>query len=292
MAAYHLLIASVLAAASPDAAPPAEPPAAPAAASADAKAAAAQPRSKRSASEILKDVKTQAQPVDDGLAFLYDRRELDSDGSKPAEWDVPGGAQLRMSLAFLEERNRLFAEADTAGRDLLAVVTRFYKSPQERPVREVRDDLLKMGRALEPVREALRGAIDQEQKRVQWLQKGIQAAGGPVGGLDPELLKRRATAIASGKANEAIEARVRGHQALISGLVAYIDGDPLTALEKMKGATRDAPDIALAHAYLGSLYYLFNQPALALTEWRRTLELDPTDQSVRQALQLHAGEVR
>jgi hypothetical protein len=286
MAAYPLLVAAVLAAAAAEA--PAEP-----AVPADARPApAGEPRSRRSASEILRDVKTQAPAGDDGLAFLYDRRELDSDGSKPAEWDVPGGAQLRMSLAFLEERNRLFAEADTAGRELLAVVTRFYKSPQERPVREVRDDLLKMGRALEPVREALRGAIDQEQKRVQWLQKGIQAAGGPVGGLDPELLKRRAAAIASGKANEAIEARVRGHQALISGLVAYIDGDPLTALEKMKGATRDAPDIALAHAYLGSLYYLFNQPALALTEWRRTLELDPTDQSVRQALQLHAGEVR
>ena len=41
----------------------------------------------------------------------------------------------------------------------------------------------------------------------------------------------------------------------------------------------------MAHAFLGSMYFLFDQKEAAVRAWRRSYELDPTNVAVRTALQ-------
>ncbi len=53
----------------------------------------------------------------------------------------------------------------------------------------------------------------------------------------------------------------------------------------MRSAATALPDFAVAHAFLGSMYFLFDQKDAAVRAWRRSYELDPTNEAVRAALQ-------
>ncbi|HZZ84645.1 MAG TPA: hypothetical protein VFE30_08920 [Anaeromyxobacteraceae bacterium] len=218
------------------------------------------------------------------------------DASAPLEWqsgEGAGQAQLRLSLSFLKERNEAMGNAEMLSQALMQTVRAFFDGSADRA--QVRQRLVRLsGPSLDEAREGLLAAVQAEQKRVGWVQRAVELtnADQPLEGVDRDLVARRAAALQAGKGTELVEQRIRGYRGLATGLIAFIDGDQLTALEKMKGATRDLPEVALGHAFLGSLYYLFQQPAYAAAEWRKSLELDPKNTAVAQALRDHAAEFK
>lgn len=235
----------------------------------------------------------------DVAAFIYPGRSpavAVRDGSMVTEWEGPGQPQFRLSLPFLRRRNEELGNAEMMFQSLMQAVKSFYNATDAQPPPAVRQQLARMASgSLDEARTALLEAVEMEQKRLTMLHKAVQlAAEGdavPVA-IDRELLERRAKAISGGQVAEAVEARVRAHRNLALGLVAYIDGDPLGALEKMKAASRDGPELAMVHVYLGSLYYLFQQVDPALAEWKKALDLDPSNETVRQAIKQHSSERR
>jgi cytochrome c-type biogenesis protein CcmH/NrfG len=48
--------------------------------------------------------------------------------------------------------------------------------------------------------------------------------------------------------------------------------------------------MAVAHALLGSLYALYGQTDAAVVAWKRSLELDPTNKAVREAILQHSPQ--
>lgn len=235
----------------------------------------------------------------DVAAFLYPGRSLGvavRDGSTATEWEGPGQPQFRLSLPFLRRRNEELGNAEMMFQSLMQAVRSFYNASDAQAPPAVRQQLTRMaGASLDEARGALLEAVEMEHKRLTMLRKAVQLAteadAAPTA-LDGDLLERRTKAIAGGQVAETLEARVRAHRNLALGLVAYIDGDPLGALEKMKAASRDGPEIAMVHVYLGSLYYLFQQVDPALAEWKKALDLDPSNETVRQAIKQHSSERR
>ncbi len=235
----------------------------------------------------------------DVAAFLYPGRSPGlavRDGSTATEWEGPGQPQFRLSLPFLRRRNEELGNAEMMFQSLMQAVKAFHNAAGDQPPPAVRQQLTRMaGASLDEARAALLVAVEMEQKRLTMLNKALQLAAeedAAPATLDRDLLERRVKGIAGGQVAEAVEARVRAHRSLALGLVAYIDGDPLGALEKMKAASRDGPELAMAHVYLGSLYYLFQQVDPALAEWKKALDLDPSNESVRQAIKQHSSERR
>lgn len=217
------------------------------------------------------------------------------DASAPLEWQSEGSgqAQLRLSLGLLRERNESMSTAEVLAQSLMQTVQAFFDGSADRA--QVRQRLVRLsGPSLDEARDGLLSAVQSEQKRIGWVQRAIELADAdhPLEGVDRDLVTRRAAALQAGKGADLVEQRIRGYRNLATGLVAYIDGDQLSALEKIKGATRDLPEAPLGHAFLGSLYYLFQQPAYAAAEWRKSLELDPKNKAVAQALRDHAAEFK
>lgn len=217
------------------------------------------------------------------------------DASAPLEWQTEGAgqAQLRLSLGLLRERNEAMGNAEVLAQALMQTVRAFFDGSADRI--QARQRLVRLsGPSLEEARDGLLAAVQAEQKRLTWVQRALEVADAdhPLEGVDRDLVTRRAAALQAGKGAELVEQRIRGYRNIATGLVAYIDGDQLSALEKMKSATREVPEIALGHAFLGSLYYLFQQPAFASAEWKKALELDPKNTAVAQALKDHAAEFK
>ncbi len=217
------------------------------------------------------------------------------DASAPLEWQTEGAgqAQLRLSLGILKERNESMATAEALAESLMETVRAFFDGKLDRA--QARRQLVRLsGPSLDEAHEGLLAAVQAEQKRLTWVQRAIELADTdhPIEGVDRDLVARRAAALQAGKGAELVEQRIHGYRNMATGLIAYMDGDPLSALEKMKSATREVPEISLGHAFLGSLYYLFQQPAFASAEWRKALELDPKNTAVAQALKDHAAEFK
>ena len=226
------------------------------------------------------------------IAFIEPGRAQPKDGSTTADWEGPGKAQMRLSREALERRNEQLSEADMVTKAFLQRVRTFYDSPGDQPTTEVREQLVQAQKLLDEARETLLAAVDEEQKRLGWVQRAVRESGDLIPNVDPKLVDRRLESITAGKLKATVEARIRAYRSLATGIVAFIDGETLVALERMREAVRDDPDLALAHAYLGSLYYVFQQPKLALAAWKRAADLDPQNRAVKQAIHEHQAEVK
>jgi len=226
------------------------------------------------------------------IAFIEPGRPQPKDGSTSADWEGPGKAQMRLSREALERRNEQLSEVDMVTKAFLQRVRTFYDSPGDQPTTEVREQLVQAQKLLDEARETLLAAVDEEQKRLGWVQRAVRESGDLIPNVDPKLVDRRLESITSGKLKATVEARIGAYRSLAIGIVAFIDGETLVALERMREAVRDDPDLALAHAYLGSLYYVFQQPKLALAAWKRAADLDPQNRAVKQAIHEHQAEVK
>lgn len=231
-----------------------------------------------------------AEPDADVMAFLsLSHSTASRDGGVKLPWDGPGGTQLRLSWDALDKRNDQLALGDMMARALVDAVRTYYDAQGGVDPAGMRAKLVGItGGPMEEARAAYLDAVTWEERRLFFVERAIglaDAERATLPGVDPDLVRRRAKAIRSGALKKAIAARVDAYNDLALGLVAYLDGDNFKALEKVRNAAGALPDFAVARAFLGSLYFLFDQKEAAVREWRRSYELDPTNEAVKQALE-------
>lgn len=223
------------------------------------------------------------------MGFLSLLRSTASrDGGEKVQWEGPGAAQLRLSWDALERRNEQLAEGDMMARSLVGSVRMYYETEGGLDGEGMRAKLASMvGPPMDEARAAYLEAVTWEERRLFFVEKAVveaQQQGADVPGVDPALVRRRLAAIRAGTVRKALAAQLDGYRDLALGLVAYLDGDSFGALQRVRAAAAALPDFAVAHAFLGSLYFLFDQKDAAVAAWRRSNELDPSNAAVRQAL--------
>jgi len=231
-----------------------------------------------------------AEPDAEVMGFLSLTHSTASrDGGVKLPWDGPGGTQLRLSWDALERRNEQLAVGDMMARAIVDAVRTYFDTQGGVDPEGMRAKLVGLtGAPMEDARSAYFGAVTWEERRLFFVERAIamaEAGRASLPGVDPELVRRRAKAIRSGALKKALAVRMSGYSDLALGLVAYLDGDNFKALEKVRSAAGALPDFAVAHAFLGSMYFLFDQKEAAVGAWRRAHELDPSNEAVKQALE-------
>jgi hypothetical protein len=211
------------------------------------------------------------------------------DGAVKLPWDGPGAGPLRLSWDALDKRNEQLQTGDMMARSLVQVVRNFFETEGGVDPDAMRARLVNMiGSPTEEARTAYLDAISWEERRLFFVQRAVAQAdtegGVVIPGIDPALVTRRLAAIRAGAVKKALLSQVDGYRDLAVGLIAYVDGDTFGALQRVRSAAGAVPDLAIAHAFLGSLYFLFDQKDAAVVAWRRANELDPTNEAVKQAL--------
>jgi tetratricopeptide (TPR) repeat protein len=213
------------------------------------------------------------------------------DGGVKLPWDGPGGLQLKNAWEALDKRNEQLAMGDMMARSLIEAVRMFYDSEGGLDPSGMRAKLSNLvGSPMEEARTAYLDAVSWEERRLTWVERAVRAAekeGVAIPGVDSGLVSRRLAAIHDGTVKKQAASQIDGYRDLALGLVAYLDGDNFGALQKVRNAANALPDVAVAHAFLGSLYFLFDQKDAAIRSWRRAYDLDPTNTAVRDALMEH-----
>ena len=216
------------------------------------------------------------------------------DGGVKLPWDGPGGAQLKLSWDALDKRNEQLAMGDMMARSLVEAVRMFYDSGGGIDPQAMRGKLANLtGAPMEDARSSYLDAVTWEERRLFFVEKAIQQADlekAVIPGVDPDLIARRLAGIRNGAVKQALLKQIDAYRDLALGLVNYLDGDNFGALQKVRSSAAALPDFAVAHAFLGSLYFLFDQKDAAVRAWRRAYELDPTNTAVRDALLEHGRD--
>ncbi len=218
------------------------------------------------------------------------------DGGVKLPWDGPGSPQLKMSWDALDKRNEALAMGDMMARSLVEAVRQFYDSEGGLDPDGMKAKLRNMiGGPMDEARQSYLDAITWEERRLFFVEKAIAQADAEkiaLPGVDAALVARRAKAIHSGAMKKALYAQLDGYRDLATGLVAYLEGDNFGALQRVRNAAEALPDFAVAHAFLGSIYFLFDQREAAIAAWRRAYQLDPTNKAVADALKEHGRPKR
>lgn len=218
------------------------------------------------------------------------------DGGVKLPWDGPGGAQLKLSWDALDRRNEQLMVGDMMARSLVDVVRTFYDTEGGLNPELMKAQLKKLvGGPMEEARTAYLDAVTWEERRLFFVERAAteaEAQGSPIPGVERALVQRRLEAIRNGAVKKALATKLDGYRDLAVGLVNYLDGDNFGALERVRGAAQALPDFAVAHAFLGSIYFLFDQKEPAVTAWRRALDLDPTNKAVADALKEYGRKKR
>jgi tetratricopeptide (TPR) repeat protein len=232
----------------------------------------------------------EAPPDAEVMSFLsLTRTTASRDGGVKLPWDGPGAAQLKLSWDALDRRNEQLAMGDMMARAVMDSVRMFFDTAGGSDPDAMRAKLVSLtGAPMEEAKASYLAAIGWEERRLFFVSRAAAQAAAEqvtIPGVDAGLVSRRLHAIRSGAVRKALSAQLDGYTDLALGLVAYSDGDSFRALEKVRGAVAALPELAVAHAFLGSMYFLFDQKDAAVKAWRRAYALDPTNESVREALQ-------
>ncbi|MBI5478927.1 MAG: tetratricopeptide repeat protein [Deltaproteobacteria bacterium] len=210
------------------------------------------------------------------------------DGSQTGDFEGPGQAQMRLAGHLLKARNQEVARAEAAIAALMPVVRAVAAAEKEKDKAGLREALGKLGgKPLDEAQAALLEAVSLEGRRLRMVRKAVEVAAAArksVPGVDPRLVAALDEHVKSGRAGERAETRFRAYRYLASGLVAFLDDDPPTAVARMKAATDAGPDLAPAWVYLGSFYFLVQKVELAVEAWKKALALDPSNEAVRRAI--------
>jgi tetratricopeptide (TPR) repeat protein len=216
------------------------------------------------------------------------------DGGVKLPWDGPGGTQMKLSWDALDKRNEMLAMGDMMARSLVEAVRQFYETEGGVDPDAMKAKLRNMvAGPMDEARQSYLDAVTWEERRLFFVERALGIAKDDgIPGVDAGLVARRLAAIRSGAMKKAVTAQIDGYRDLALGLIAYLDGDNFGALQKVRGAAEALPEFAVAHAFLGSIYFLFDQKDAAVVSWRRAYQLDPTNQAVAEALKEHGRPKR
>ena len=284
-----LLLTLALTAAPAKGAPAAKPDAKP-----DAKATAAAPANGAAAEAPAEGASGEPAPLDaETMGFLTSSGGTNQmDGSIKLDWPGPGGGQLKLSWDSLDKRNEEVFNAEMLRVALVSAVQSFYDGDGTIDVNGMKRKLAALLQGpVDEARTAYINAIKQEERRLFFIERAIAEAAASkeeLPGVDARLVAKRMAALKDGRIEKEMVRRVAGYKNMGSGLLAYLDGDTFTALKSVKEAAEALPDMAVVHSLLGSLYALYGQTDAAVTAWKRSLELDPNNKAVREAILQHS----
>ena len=237
-------------------------------------------------------------PLDvETMAFLNSQGSTNAmDGSIKLDWPGPGGGQLKLSWDSLDKRNEEVFNAEMLRVALVSAVQSFYDGDGTIDVNGMKRKLAALLQGpVDEARTAYINAIKQEERRLFFIERAIAEAAASkeeLPGVDARLVAKRMAALKDGRIEKEMVRRVAGYKNMGSGLLAYLDGDTFTALKSVKEAAEALPDMAVVHSLLGSLYALYGQTDAAVTAWKRSLELDPNNKAVREAILQHSPRSR
>ncbi|HEY3448477.1 MAG TPA: tetratricopeptide repeat protein [Myxococcales bacterium] len=218
------------------------------------------------------------------------------DGSLVTDYMGPGDAQLKISQDYLRQRDAILVEMETPLAALVEAARGLDSAGTAEERASIRQKLGELsGAPLDQANKRLAEALKLEDRRIYMVRKALELAGErkrTIPDVDPELVQQLYLGITSSVAGKAADRRIQAYRNLVAGIVAFLDNDVLTALSHIKSVTDDAPDLAIAHVYLGSISFLVQQPEQAIASWKRALELDPSNEAVRKALRDHAASAR
>jgi hypothetical protein len=216
------------------------------------------------------------------------------DGGVKLPWDGPGGMQMKLSWDALDKRNEALAMGDMMARSLVEAVRQFYDTEGGVDPDAMKAKLRNMvGGPMDEASQSYLDAVTWEERRLFFVERALKMAGEyGIPGVDAGLVARRLAAIRSGALKKAVVEQIDGYRNLALGLIAYLEGDNFGALEKVRNSAQVLPEFAVAHAFLGSIYFLFDQKEAAVVSWRRAYQLDPTNQAVAEALKEHGRPKR
>jgi tetratricopeptide (TPR) repeat protein len=227
------------------------------------------------------------------LAFLNSSGATNSmDGAVKLDWPGPGGGQLKLSWDSLDKRNEEVFNAEMLRVALVGAVQAFYDGDGTIDVNGTKKKLAALLQGpVDEARTAYVNAIKQEERRLFFIERAMADAAASkeeLPGVNPQLIAKRMAALKDGRIEKEMMRRVNGYRNLGAGLLTYLEGDTFTALKNVKEAAEALPDMAICHALLGSLYALYGQTDAAVISWKRSLELDPNNKAVREAILQHS----
>lgn len=216
------------------------------------------------------------------------------DGSIKLDWPGPGGAQLKLSWDSLDKRNEEVFTAEMLRVSLVSAVQAFYDGDGTIDVSGMRKKLTALLQGpVDEARTAYLNAVKLEERRLFFVDRAMaeaRAAGEELPGVDGRLVTKRLAALRDGRIKAEVQRRVGAYRSMTVGLLAYLDGDTFGALKNVREAAEALGDMATVHALLGSLYALYGQEDAAVTSWKRSLELDPSNKAVREAILQHSAQ--
>ena len=243
-----------------------------------------------------------SRPLGGEAAFLLFPGALSAaDGTVlPPATELSGAGASMLKYAAQQQTNR--ARELASGQRSLSAVTagldRFFQTSGGEDPRVQRDELARLaGSTLEQGRMAYQAAADHERRRLSWVVKAIGDAAtngedNPLPDVDVVLVTARLATVRDGKVRAAIDARINGYRGLLLGIVAWVDGDTFRSLEQLKLGVAGAPDLPLAHLYLGYLHYILENVKDAMAEWRKAQDLDPANGTIKKLIADHIHELK
>lgn len=237
-------------------------------------------------------------PLDaETMAFLNSSGSTNQmDGSVKLDWPGPGGGQLKLSWDALDKRQEEVFNAEMLRVALVGAVQSFYDGDGTIDANGMKRKLAALLQGpVDEARTAYVNAVKQEERRLFFVERAMAEATSAkeqLPGVDGRLVAKRMAGLKDGRIEKEIVRRVGGYKFLASGLLSYLDGDTFTALKNVKEAAEALPDLAVVHALLGSMYALYGQTDAAVTAWKRSLELDPNNKAVREAILQHSPRTR
>ncbi len=143
------------------------------------------------------------------------------------------------------------------------------------------------GEALDKAGGALLEAVRCETKRLGMIQKAAERArkeGKQPLDVDLKTVARLRKRYESGQVEKIVQSYIAGLRLVSQGLMVYFKGDLTGAVAKMKAASAECPNLAVAFIYLGSISYLMGQGDTAFPAWWTVLKLEPENEVVRRTL--------
>jgi len=232
-------------------------------------------------------------PADPDLSPMYcparaNAKTPPKDGRVLTPDDPPKGVadtKLRILVKLSARRDEYVESAGAHFAELEALLRTVESSEDSAALKKKLQTM--SGDPLDDARDTLIKAVQIEKRRLVLLDKLAEEAFKAIvrlPGTDRKLVERLLEKYRDGDVDHLVESYTAGLRLVAEGVIEYLDEDLVAAVAKLKAATTECPDLAVAFLYLGSFSYILKQETAAIEAWRRVLELEPGNKVVRDTL--------
>ncbi len=205
-----------------------------------------------------------------------------------SSWEGPGKVQIKFSFTYRDRRDAALelVELRLAGLTHLIDTASTAKPGVERRLSVTNLEAF----AVDPIVEIetnLLVAVKWEGKRLRMLHRATQNAKKKAQTI-PDLpllrLEDALVLVKAGTQGERAKLQAQGYRNVALGYAKFLEDDLVNAMKKMEEATKALPGVALPHMLMGSFYFLARGQGPALAEWRKALEIDPTNKELEKII--------